>query len=176
MYSFASYSRRVYLLEFFVFKLCIYKYLKSLSFLSYSRLRISRPRNSRDFAAQILSLTDFELNSDCSQSKAETFFERRTSTGSEPFSLLLYLDATKFLLLRFFFFSLKETICPKVYSKSRFKSAKIYFRLTCVAQKHRAMTPFAQLLKEAKRVTRLVNTPLKNSARVTRRRTGRRKY
>ena len=31
----------------------------TLSFRSYSRLRNSRPRNSRDFAAQILSLTDF---------------------------------------------------------------------------------------------------------------------
>ena len=31
----------------------------TLSFRSYSRLRNSLPRNSRDFAAQILSLTDF---------------------------------------------------------------------------------------------------------------------
>ena len=49
-------------------------------------------------------------------------FERRTSTGSEPFSLLISLDATVFLLPSVLI--LIETICPKIYSKSRLKSAK----------------------------------------------------
>ena len=43
-------------------------------------------------------------------------------TGSEPFSLLICLDATKFVLLSVFI--LKETICPRICSKSRPKSAK----------------------------------------------------
>ena len=42
-------------------------------------------------------------------------FERRTSTGSEPFSFLKYLEATKFVLLSFF--ALIETICKKYLSK-----------------------------------------------------------
>ena len=49
-------------------------------------------------------------------------FERRTSTGSEPFSLLICLDATIFVLLSVL--TLIETICPKICSKSGFKSAK----------------------------------------------------
>ena len=49
-------------------------------------------------------------------------FERRTLTGSGPFSLLICLDATKFVLLSVF--TLKETICPRICSKSRPKSAK----------------------------------------------------
>ena len=52
-------------------------------------------------------------------------FERRTSTGSEPFSLLIYLNATKFVLLSVF--TLIETICPKICSNSRPKSAKSPF-------------------------------------------------
>ena len=43
-------------------------------------------------------------------------------TGSEPFSTLNCLDATKFVLLRVI--TLKETICPKICWKSRLKSAK----------------------------------------------------
>ena len=42
-------------------------------------------------------------------------FERRTSTGRELFSLLKYLEATKFVLLSFF--ALIETICKKNLSK-----------------------------------------------------------
>ena len=44
------------------------------------------------------------------------------STGSEPFSLLISLDATVFVLLSVLI--LIETICPKMCSKSRLKSAK----------------------------------------------------
>jgi len=44
-------------------------------------------------------------------------FERRTSTGSEPFSLLISLDATIFLLPSVFI--IIETICPKICSKTR---------------------------------------------------------
>ena len=49
-------------------------------------------------------------------------FERRTSTGSEPFPLLISLDATVFILPSVLI--LTETICPKICSKSRLKSAK----------------------------------------------------
>ena len=49
-------------------------------------------------------------------------FERRTSTGSKPFSLLISLDATVFLLPSVLI--LIETICPKMCSKSWLKSAK----------------------------------------------------
>ena len=49
-------------------------------------------------------------------------FERRTLTGSEPFSLSKSLEATKLALLRVS--TLVETMCPKICSKSRFKSSK----------------------------------------------------
>ena len=52
-------------------------------------------------------------------------FERRTSTGSDPFSLLISLDATIFVLPSVLI--LTETICPKICSKSRLKSAKSPF-------------------------------------------------
>ena len=66
-------------------------------------------------------------------------FERRTSTGSEPFSLLICFDATKFVLLSVL--TLKETICPRICSKSRLNSAKsiLYIRSTSVAQKRRCL-------------------------------------
>jgi len=49
-------------------------------------------------------------------------FERRTSTGSEPFSLLVCLDATIFVTPSVLI--LIETICPKIGSKSPLKSVK----------------------------------------------------
>ena len=48
--------------------------------------------------------------------------KRRTSTGSEPFSLLICHDATKFVLLSVF--TLKETIFSRLCSKTRPKTAK----------------------------------------------------
>ena len=57
-----------------------------------------------------------------SWSLSRDVFERCMSTGSEPFSLLMCLDAIKFVLLSLF--TLKETICPRICSKSRPKSAK----------------------------------------------------
>ena len=42
-------------------------------------------------------------------------FEPRTSTGSEPFSLFICLDANKLVLLSFF--SLLKTIYPRVSTK-----------------------------------------------------------
>ena len=47
-------------------------------------------------------------------------FEQRTSTGSEPFSLLIGLDATIFVLPSVLI--LIETICSKICSKSRLKN------------------------------------------------------
>ena len=62
-------------------------------------------------------------------------FERRTSTGSEPFSSLNCLDAIKFVLLRVF--TLIEAICANICLKSRLKSAKVYVRLMSVTQMQR---------------------------------------
>ena len=64
-------------------------------------------------------------------------FERRTLTESEPFAILNCLDATKFVLLRVF--ALIETICAKIWLKSRLKNAKVYVRLMCVTQKRRSL-------------------------------------
>ena len=49
-------------------------------------------------------------------------FERRTSSGCKPFSLLICLDTSKFSLLSFF--TLIKTVCPKICSKSRLISVK----------------------------------------------------
>ena len=49
-------------------------------------------------------------------------FEGRTSTGSEPFSLFICLDANKFVLLSFF--SLVKTIYPRVSNKPLPNDAK----------------------------------------------------
>ena len=48
-------------------------------------------------------------------SLSKDLFERRTSTGSEPFFLFICLDADKSVLLSFF--SLKKTIYPSVSNK-----------------------------------------------------------
>ena len=56
------------------------------------------------------------------RSLSSDVFERRTSTGSEPFALLISLDATIFVLLSVL--TLIETICPKIWFKLRLKSAK----------------------------------------------------
>ena len=44
-------------------------------------------------------------------------FKTHTSTGSERFSLLIYLNATKFVLLSAL--TRIETICPRICSKLR---------------------------------------------------------
>ena len=44
------------------------------------------------------------------------------STGSEAFSLLICLDANKFVLLSFF--TIIDTIYPKIGAKSLYKNAK----------------------------------------------------
>ena len=60
------------------------------------------------------------------------------STGSEPFSLLISLDATIFVLPTSVLI-LIETICQKRFSKSRLRVQKVQFRLTYVAQKRRCL-------------------------------------
>jgi len=52
-------------------------------------------------------------------------FERRTSTVSEPFSLIICLDDTKFVFLTVF--TLIEIMYTKVWSKTRLESAKSPF-------------------------------------------------
>ena len=56
-------------------------------------------------------------------------FERRSSTGSEAFSLFICLGADKFVLLSFF----------SLITKPLPNDAKGHFRLTSVAQKHRCL-------------------------------------
>ena len=55
-------------------------------------------------------------------SLSKEVFERRTSTGSESFSLSICLDATD--LYCWLFFTLIETICPNIWSKSQLTTAK----------------------------------------------------
>ena len=69
-------------------------------------------------------------------------FERRTLTGSEPFSLSTSLEATKLALLRVS--TLVETICPNICSKSRFKSSKSPLPVNV----HRSRTSLLRLLKK----------------------------
>ena len=57
-----------------------------------------------------------------SGSLSKNFFDRRTSTGSETFSLFICLDANKFVLLSFF--SLIKTIYPRVSTKPLANDAK----------------------------------------------------
>ena len=75
-------------------------------------------------------------------SLSKEVFERPMSTGSEALSLLICLEATKFVF--FSAFSLIETICLKIWLKSR------HFRLTRVAQKRRCLNS----LGEGRQVTR----------------------
>ena len=69
-----------------------------------------------------ISSDNLSQNSCIIGSLSNDVFERRTSTGSEAFSLLISLDAATFVLLSVL--TLIETICPKICSKSRLKSAK----------------------------------------------------
>ena len=55
-------------------------------------------------------------------SLSKDVFERRTSTGSEAFSLFICLDTTKFVLLSFF--SPIKTIYPRVSTKPQPNAAK----------------------------------------------------
>ena len=55
-------------------------------------------------------------------SLSKDVFERRTSTGSEDFSLLICLDDIKFVLLSFF--TLIETIWLKIWAKPSSKEEK----------------------------------------------------
>ena len=59
--------------------------------------------------------------------KSRTVFARRNSTVNEPLSLLICLDATKFVLLSLSFFTLIQKICPTVWAKSLLKNAKSPF-------------------------------------------------
>ena len=56
------------------------------------------------------------------ESLSKDVFEGRTSTGSEPFSLFICLDANKFVLLSFF--SLMRRIYPRVSNKPLPNNAK----------------------------------------------------
>ena len=63
---------------------------------------------------------------------------RRTSTESEAFSVLIYLDTTKCVLLSIV--TLIETNCQKIWEKLLPSNAKGQFRLTRVAQKRPCLT------------------------------------
>ena len=66
--------------------------------------------------------------------------ERRTSSGSEEFSLLICLDAIQFELLSWF--TLVETIWQKILAKPLPRNVKSHFRLTRVAQKRLCLIKF----------------------------------
>ena len=72
-------------------------------------------------------------------SLSSNVFERRTSTGSELFSLLICLDESKFVLLSAF--TLIETICPEFVQNHGSSAQKVHFRLTWVAQKRCWLNP-----------------------------------
>ena len=59
------------------------------------------------------------------RSLSKDVFERRTSTGSDAFSFLLYIDATKFVSLSIF--NLVKTTCPKLLAKPLSINAKSPF-------------------------------------------------
>ena len=65
-------------------------------------------------------------------------FERRTSTGSEPFPILIGFNVTKFVLPSVF--TLSETIDQKCVQNHGSRVQKVYFRLTSVAQKRRCLS------------------------------------
>ena len=67
-------------------------------------------------------------------------FERRTSTGSEPFSLLVSFYASVFVLPSVLI--LIETICPKICSKSRLKSANSLLPFNISFNKPNNLLPF----------------------------------
>ena len=56
------------------------------------------------------------------ESLSKDVFERCTSTGSDAFSLLICLDASKIVLLTVFTFM--ETVCPKLQAKPLPRNAK----------------------------------------------------
>ena len=75
------------------------------------------------------------------RSLSKDVFGRRTSSGSEVFSLSISLDATKFVSLNFF--ALIETIdLHETLGKTTAQEGqKFHFRLTCVAQNIFASAP-----------------------------------
>lgn len=80
---------------------------------------------------------------------------RRRSTRTDALSVLIYLDATKFVLLRVF--TLTETICPaKIWAKPRPKNAKS--PLPCVARKRPCIVRLYRLLFPTNE-TMIVSTP-----------------
>ena len=60
-------------------------------------------------------------------------FEPCTSTRSEIFFILKYIDNTKLVFLSLFLSI--ETICPKIWEYSS-RMKKVHYRLTYVVQKH----------------------------------------
>ena len=96
---------------------------------SFSYIVLMRPRNVE---AVILSDNTrglmFPANvgskvcSTANGSLSSNVFQRRTSTGSEPFSLLICLYATKFVLPSLF--SAKETIYSRIVSKITVEECK----------------------------------------------------
>ena len=85
-----------------------------LEFQSRPRSQGFSLRREKPWGTRLLQTVMENLTSDV--------FEGRTSTGSELFSLLICLHATKFVLLSVF--TLIETICPKICLKSRPRSAE----------------------------------------------------
>ena len=73
-------------------------------------------------------------------------FERRTSTGSGPFSLLACFDSTKFVLLSIFI--LKETLAQTFVQYQGSRVQKFHFRLRCVPSRSKNISTFSHIEKE----------------------------
>ena len=80
------------------------------------------PFRDPQFAAFVPSLHAQSQSGNSLGSLSKDVFERRTSTGSEAFSLFIYLGANKFVLLSFF--SLVKTIYQRVSTKPLLNDAK----------------------------------------------------
>ena len=97
--------------------------------------------------------------------KQQRFKRRRcASAGSEPFSLLICPDDAKFVLISVL--ALIEPICPKIYSKSRLKSAKIPLPVTCDAQKRRFLNSLSTTTAEGVKTSPKKNASLQNVSRL----------
>ena len=64
--------------------------------------------------------------------------ERSTSIGSEPFSLLIYLDAIKFAFAKYLYLLKRQIVQEFVQNHGR-RVQNLHFRFTCVARKRHCL-------------------------------------
>ena len=96
-------------------------------------------------------------------SLSKDFFERRTSTETEAFFLLVWFDTTKFVYLRVFTFT--EKICSQIWAKPVPKNAKKTTSGWCAPLKKSLcfnswITSLTQTLKQIMtKIRKLINCP-----------------